>query len=166
MKTTAPKLVIFILIVLFGWWIYTREVSVPEVSPIAPIESPSAMVSFGSDALTYFVEVADTDMLRERGLSGRAGLYDDEGMLFVFESLDMHGFWMKDMNFPIHIIWMDQNLEVVDVLMDVQPNSYPATFMPSKPSQYALEVAANANRPYGIPSVGDLATITYAGVAP
>jgi len=54
----------------------------------------------------YWVEVADTNDERIRGLSGRSRLKDDEGMLFVFENKDRYAFWMKEMRFDIYIVWI------------------------------------------------------------
>src|SRR3989344_8800209 len=53
--------------------------------------------------VTLNIEVADTDPERVQGLSGRDGLEDNEGLLFVFGREDYYGIWMKDMNFPIDI---------------------------------------------------------------
>ena len=54
----------------------------------------------------YWVEVADTNDERIRGLSGRSRLKDNEGMLFVFENKDRYAFWMKEMRFDIYIVWI------------------------------------------------------------
>ena len=42
-----------------------------------------------------------------QGLSGRASLPTDHGMLFVFSKSDIYEFWMKDMKFPLDIIWIN-----------------------------------------------------------
>lgn len=54
----------------------------------------------------FDVDIADSMMSRMRGLSGRASLGENEGMYFIFSTSSRHGFWMKDMNFPIDIIWI------------------------------------------------------------
>src|ERR1700733_11342973 len=53
------------------------------------------------------VEVADTDELRERGLMGREKLKDDEGMIFIFESAQPQGFWMRNTLIPLSIGFFD-----------------------------------------------------------
>lgn len=85
-------------------------------------------------------EIADTPEKKARGLSGRAALGENEGMLFVFEKPGIYSFWMKDMNFPIDIIWLDEYFRVVDISADAEPSSFPNLFTPSAPAQYALEV--------------------------
>ena len=55
-------------------------------------------ISIGGTVI--YVDVADTEVLREQGLSGRLNLPEGRGMLFVFENDDTWGIWMKDMLFP------------------------------------------------------------------
>ncbi len=55
------------------------------------------------------VQIADTVKTRMQGLSGRKRLASDEGMLFIFPFSGKHGFWMKDMNFDLDIIWIKEN---------------------------------------------------------
>jgi len=55
---------------------------------------------------TFEVEIASTTAEKARGLSFRAGLEANQGMLFFFTTPSIQSFWMKDMNFPIDIIWI------------------------------------------------------------
>ena len=64
----------------------------------------------------------------------------DEGMLFVFNHTGKYPFWMKDMNFPIDIIWIGEDLRVVYIKKDAKPESYPETFTPNQDAKYVLEV--------------------------
>lgn len=88
------------------------------------------------------IEIVDTDALRERGLSGRPSLGLSSGMLFVFSNDDEHRFWMKDMLFPIDILWLDAEYRIVDVHQDVKPETYPETFTPKVKARYVLELPA------------------------
>lgn len=89
---------------------------------------------------TVFVEVADTPALREQGLSGRRSLKDNEGMLFIFDAPVRPGFWMKEMLFPIDIIWVSDNNTIVDISENLLPSSYPRIFSPKTEIKYVLEV--------------------------
>ncbi len=86
------------------------------------------------------VDIADTDALREKGLSGRNTLKEGTGMLFVFETADRYGIWMKDMKFPIDIIWIDEAMHIVSIETKVAPSTYPAVFKPTVASTYVLEL--------------------------
>ena len=56
----------------------------------------------------FDVELAQTPAEREKGLSNRAELCDQCGMLFIFENNNYHSFWMKDTLVPLDIIWIDE----------------------------------------------------------
>lgn len=53
------------------------------------------------------VDVAQTPSQLQQGLGGRLTLAEGKGMLFVFSEPRPATFWMKDMHFPIDIIWID-----------------------------------------------------------
>ena len=86
------------------------------------------------------VDLALNEKDQNQGLSGRVGLKDDEGMLFVFNNVDKYSFWMKDMNFPIDIIWVSSDFRVVYIKKNATPESYPMAFTPDKDAKYVLEV--------------------------
>ena len=89
-----------------------------------------------------WVAYAVTPAEQEQGLSGTKPLRDDQGMLFIFPSDTSVSFWMKDMNYPLDIIWIDSEKTVRDISPDLDPATYPTTFAPSIPVRYALEVPA------------------------
>lgn len=65
--------------------------------------------SFSLDGATFTVEVASTMIEQARGLSFRPSLGADNGMLFLFGTGSVQTFWMKDMNFPLDMIWISGN---------------------------------------------------------
>lgn len=77
-------------------------------------------------------------------MSGRPTLDEESGMLFVFESENYYSFWMKDMNFPLDIIWMDSDFRIVDIVYNAPPaGSMPeVTYTSDKPAKYVLEINA------------------------
>lgn len=89
-----------------------------------------------------YLEIADEERERVMGLSGRKNLKENTGLLFVFEKKDFYGIWMKDMNFPIDIIWLDEDFKVVGIKENARPESYPEVFRPSGPALYVLEANA------------------------
>ncbi len=102
------------------------------------------------------VMLATTAAEREQGLSGKAGLAPDEGMLFVFDTDGEYAFWMKDMLFSIDMVWLSSEGKVVYIAKDVTPATYPASFAPSAPSRYVVELPAGWADAHGI-QVGDQA---------
>jgi len=106
------------------------------------------------------VDVVDTPALRARGLSGRAGLAPDEGMLFLFEAPALQSFWMKDMRFPIDIVWI-RDRKIVGITPDLP---VPRTqrelpqFRSPVPCDVVLEIRAGAARRWGL-RLGDSARL-------
>lgn len=89
------------------------------------------------------VEIADSEGERGQGLGGRKSLARDQAMLFIFEKPDLYPFWMRAMEFPLDIIWLDENYQVVDLITEVKPESYPASyFVPDQAALYVLETNA------------------------
>ncbi len=101
---------------------------------------PESQVRIGTT--TIAVERAVTPAQQEAGLSGRTALAQGRGMLFVFNDDSMRGIWMKDMKFPIDIVFISQTGEVVSVAPDVSPDTYPKMFYPPRPVRYVLELPA------------------------
>lgn len=103
---------------------------------------------------TISTEVADTEATRVQGLSGRKNLANGEGIWFDFLRETDAGIWMKDMNFPIDILWFDTNFKAMYIKENAAPESYPEVFAPNQPSRFVLEVPAGFIQKYGV-SLGD-----------
>ncbi len=99
------------------------------------------------------VEVAETPEDRSRGLMGRKHLGKDEGLLFIFETEDRHGFWMKDTFLPLSIAFMDRDGRVVWIT-DMKPLTLDS-HVPPKPILYALEMNKGWFSSHGV-NVGDV----------
>ncbi len=101
---------------------------------------PTRTLVLSGESVT--VELAATPAQRVQGLSGRAALAADHGMLFVFPAVDRYGFWMKDMRFPIDIVWIRDDGSIVSVNNSVLPQTYPTDFYPVEPVRFVLELPA------------------------
>lgn len=113
------------------------------------------------NGISLIVDVAVSEAEREKGLSGRPSLSPNEGMVFVFQTPGLNGFWMPDMHFPIDIIWLDDHLKVVYIQKNATPDSYPTVFTPSATSTYVLETVAGFTDEHSI-KVGDVGEFTFA----
>ncbi len=112
----------------------------------------TAELSHKSGVLT--VELANSVAEQAQGLSDRPSLAPDRGMLFTFATDTMPSFWMKDMNFPIDMIWLSAAGEIKDLDTNVSTSTYPQTFAPKTPVRYVLEVNANYAREHNL-NLGD-----------
>ena len=104
-----------------------------EASPISEIKIGGAKLN---------IQLADTPEKHRLGLSGRTTLGENEGLLFVFNAVGTPGFWMKDMNFPIDIIWVSQNGSIAGITENIPLESFPKTFSSPSPILYVIEVNA------------------------
>lgn len=91
----------------------------------------------------FNTQIAKTPEERQKGLSGTAELRPDEGLIFIYEFDDKWPIWMKDMHYPIDIIWLDKDKRVVYIVTNAPPESYPdTTFAPKKDARYVIELPA------------------------
>lgn len=104
---------------------------------------------------TFEAEIANTTTTRVRGLSNRETLEKDEAMLFIFPIAEKPSFWMKDMRFPIDIVWIYKK-RVVEITRDVPiPKDGTPTFSlkmyyPATRVDAVLEIAAGVAQDVGI----------------
>ena len=94
------------------------------------------------NGLVLVADIAANDEQRTKGLSVKDRLAENEAMLFVFDNEAEHTFWMKNMKFPIDIIWIDTDKTVVHIEHDLQPCSSELlcpTYKPIDDSLYVLE---------------------------
>lgn len=106
----------------------------------------------------FTLEVANTDEKRLIGLSGRASIDTQEGMLFVFDKPALYPFWMRGMQFPIDIIWL-KDKSVVDVRekVAIEAGGPLHTYYPRSAADAAIELNAGAVEGIGL-KIGDTAS--------
>jgi uncharacterized membrane protein (UPF0127 family) len=130
----------------------------------APGENPPlGTEAFSVDGAQFTVEVASSVLEQSRGLSFRPSLGANDGMLFIFSTGTVQTFWMKDMNFPLDMIWISGNTVVGFAQNAPAPTSgtqlwqLPIFSSPDKTDK-VLEVDAGTVAKYNI-KVGDTVTI-------
>ena len=106
-----------------------------------------------------FVEIVSKPEDLVKGLSGREKLKENQGMFFIFESAGNYGFWMKDMKFPIDIIWIKDNKIVgfeknIDPQIGVEEKDLKIYYPPEQVNE-VLEVSAGVVDERGF-KMGDL----------
>jgi uncharacterized protein len=115
---------------------------------LPPIVDPNdqpikARIVVNGFAISADVAITDDDQIK--GLSIRDQMNENEGMLFVYGEPSRQSFWMKDMKFPIDIIWLNGTGSVVHVeenLKPCVPSLECPSFSPNENAQYVLETVA------------------------
>ena len=113
---------------------------------------------------TWYVDLATTPDERARGLSGRARLSEDVGMLFIYPSPRVLEFCMRGCLVPLDIAFIDADFRIVKIhTMQVEPDlaghatrMRRVSYSSVRPARYALEVAGGSLRRAGV-RVGDKA---------
>lgn len=83
-------------------------------------------------------ELARTPEQRQIGLMHRSSMAGNDGMLFVFETREVHCFWMKNTLIPLSIAFVADDGAIVNIA-DMQPQSE-TSHCPQQPVRYALEM--------------------------
>jgi uncharacterized membrane protein (UPF0127 family) len=104
--------------------------------------------------VTFSVDVVKTQEDQEKGLGGREKLGEKEGMLFVYDKATVRHFWMKDMRFPIDILFVGTEGTVVHAVTNLQPCKKEDDVCPSyssmEPTISVIEIKAGLAEKYGI----------------
>ena len=105
-----------------------------------PVSSglPTGVVRIGEHE--FWVEIADTDASRPRGLMDRTSLADDAGMLFIFDRPLTLSFWMFNTSIPLDIAFIREDMTVssIDTMTPLALESH----LSIEPVPFALEVPA------------------------
>lgn len=139
-----PIVLVIIFIAVIG--ILGRNIQNKKLKPNLNSENNKKILTIKGKEIN--LEIADTYEKRRVGLSNRQGIDKNSGMLFVFNNKDIKAvFWMKDMQFPIDIIWINDN-KIVQIDKNVPqpekdaPESNLKRYSPKEPIDYVLEVNA------------------------
>ncbi len=99
----------------------------------------------------FMVELARTPAERQKWLMYRESMEENSGMLFVFETSDIYGFWMKNTLIPLDMLRIDEQLNIVKVLTAEPCKTDPcSTYNPWATAKYVLEINAWMAAKYGI----------------
>lgn len=117
---------------------------------------PTTEVRLGTGV--YALWLATTNADRTQGLSDVKSIDPNGGLLMDFGQDGQHGIWMKNMNFPLDIIWLDKFQHVIYIVKNAPPENPASTvFAPKDPARYVIELPAGSVSQAGI-KIGDTAT--------
>jgi uncharacterized membrane protein (UPF0127 family) len=69
----------------------------------------------------FTTEVADTLPEQQLGYMSRESLPEYNAMIFVYETNQTVPFWMKNVNFPLDMIFLDENYKIIEIKHNVPP---------------------------------------------
>lgn len=129
------------------YWIWGHRADTSIEIPSLPSINEEVSTLKVNDVL-FEIEVADTYKTRQKGLMHRSSLGKNKGMFFIFSESKAYDFWMPNVNFPLDIVWISEDMKVVDIktvppCMEVETKNCPF-YTPDGKAKYVLEVNANS----------------------
>lgn len=118
----------------------TTTTETPIAEPIIK-EGEVAFLRDGKKIRKIDVEIAENDVERSKGLMYRPYIPDSTGMLFIFPEPRELGFWMKNTQIPLDIMYVDATKKIISIQKHTKPFSEES--LPSNGlAQYVVEVNA------------------------
>jgi uncharacterized membrane protein (UPF0127 family) len=104
------------------------------------------------DGFAVTAELAVNEEERARGLMFREEIHENQAMLFLFAEEDIHSFWMKNMRFPIDILWLDGDRRIVHIETRVPPCTREPcpTYTPDAAASFVLELQSGCAGKHGL----------------
>ena len=153
MRLPDPRIIVVALLVLAAAVYVIYAIEATPGSVYLPNPPTRFTVNGRSFVITY---IATDERAREAGLMNRR-VTNTTTMLFAFPTPGQHGFWMKDVNSSLDIIWLDVNGStgrVVYVVPSVPPCVSPINDCPvyenTTPSNWMIEAKGGFSEENGI----------------
>lgn len=125
MKRILLISVLLFLVPVSGWGEYN-----------SPLYLEKTTIYIGEHPL--YVEVANTDQSRQRGLMFRKKMGENEGMIFLFPNEEHLTFWMKNTLIPLSIAYFNRDKRLTDI-HEMIPNQTKILYPSSEKVMYAVE---------------------------
>lgn len=116
MKKFAIQAILLVILIAGALYLFKTGANLSSL-PFLPQSPVFKQLEINNTKL--FVEIADTEAKRSKGLGDKQSLNPDEGMLFIFSSVSKYPFWMKGLTFPLDFVWVEGD-KVVDLTPNVQ----------------------------------------------
>ena len=99
------------------------------------------------------LEVANSPEERMLGLFFMKTLPEDQGMVFIFEDGEPLKLWTRGYRFPIDLLWLDREFQVVSYEQEISPcekDPCPTYGPTDGKASYAIAIAAGQIRQQGL----------------
>lgn len=138
--------------VVVAGWLLLLLLALPGPAEAAPRE-PLTIATAAGGRFAFRVEVADTPQTRSRGLMFRERMAPEEGMLFLFDRLEVASFWMKNTPLSLDLFFIGPKGRILDMHQRAVPRST-RSITSKMPVAAVLEVLAGTAARLGI-RIGD-----------
>lgn len=142
------KVILTIVLIIFVFSIF---------SLLNKRESNKLTIQTEKRDISFNIEFVKSPSNKATGLSKYNSIEDNYGMVFLNDSDTKISFWMKNMKFPIDIIFINSNNTIIDIHKNNQPCLYNAScplITPTSNYRTVLEINSGLVDKYEI-KVGD-----------
>ena len=156
LKKIIGGLVLVLIVALIIYIYFSRPIFTRGIFPNNP---PYPAIATINRQTIDIIKIAKTPLEQTRGLSNHPPLAENEGMLFEFPDKQIRRFWMKEMLFPLDIIWINDS-RIINISKNLPPEgSTPIKIYSSiTPADAVLEINAGVSDKYGF-KTGDQVSI-------
>jgi|YelNatPaOPRAMG01_1025707.scaffolds.fasta_scaffold07076_3 uncharacterized membrane protein (UPF0127 family) len=161
MKEYFKKILIVFLLIIVIFGVLTIYFLITNIATNKNSQN-FKIASVSIDNHNFSAYIADTLLSQSKGLAAFDSITDNQGMLFLFPEKEVTGFWMKDMKFPIDLIWISGDT-IVGFEKDMvpqpgEPDYDLKVYYPPEPIDKVLEINAGLIDKYNF-QIGDLVDI-------
>ncbi len=144
-KSLLSLIIIVFLIITLGFFLHYNFIK------------KTSEITINNQTIT--VDLAITPLDQQTGLSFKKNLAENKGMLFIYPDKQIRKFWMKDMNFPLDILWLsDDKIISIDKNLPAAGDLPKVTYSSPVPVNYVLEILGGTSDKFNFKS-GD--TVKY-----
>lgn len=138
-KTICVAVMVLTIVgLVFGLWLYLR--SFRQVKDIVLVQIKDLAIK---------AEIALLPQDHYQGLSGRDSLCSDCGLLFVFPDKQIRSFIMRDMNFPLDIIFIENGV-IKNISASASQHDSTTIYFSQGAADQVLEINAGLSASYGL----------------
>lgn len=134
---------LFLILALGGFFLMSckdKDKTQIKTETIAFTKEGELQVFKQDSLLTNFdIEIAESEYETQTGLMYRQSMEGRQAMLFIFPDVAMHSFYMKNTEFPLDIIFIDENQKVASMQKNAQPFNEDG-LSSQVPVKYVLEI--------------------------
>jgi uncharacterized membrane protein (UPF0127 family) len=138
----GPFFLVFAL--LAGCFVVASPALAEDRAMMLSVDPHPFLVETDKGERRFSIEIAADSDKRARGLMFRKDMPDDRGMLFVFDSTQEVGFWMKNTPMPLDLVFIGQD-GGIRAIRRGEPFSE-AVISPGEPVRFVLELKAGTAR--------------------
>jgi uncharacterized membrane protein (UPF0127 family) len=136
-----------------SWTVFVLVALLLAAGPARAADQHMLEIASKTGVHIFAVEIADTEVQREKGLMFRKNLPDGQGMLFDFKREQDVAFWMQNTYIPLDMIFIRGDGSILRIVENAEPLS--TRLIPSGgPVLAVLEVIGGTARKLGI-AAGD-----------